>query len=122
MKMLEEMNIFVEWQVPNSPETNLLDLGIWMAIQSYAEMLHKNKVMQADVLADSVEKAWDVLSSSVLTKVHERWKLVLNLILAGKGSNDLVEKHRGIKAKLDDMPSVPESDGNEYLSLSDDDI
>ena len=90
MKMLEEMNIFIEWQVPNSPETNLLDLGIWMAIQSYAEMLHKNKVMQADVLADSVEKAWDVLSSSVLTKVHERWKLVLKLILAGKGSNDLV--------------------------------
>ena len=28
----EEFNLIVEWQPPNSPEMNLLDLGIWMAL------------------------------------------------------------------------------------------
>ena len=33
----EEYNIIVEWQPPSSPELNLLDLGVWMALQSVVE-------------------------------------------------------------------------------------
>ena len=28
----DEYNVEVVWQVPHSPETNLLDLGVWMSI------------------------------------------------------------------------------------------
>ena len=31
----EYYNVEVEWQVPNSPETNMLDLGTWYTLQSY---------------------------------------------------------------------------------------
>ena len=45
-----------------------------------------------------------------MKNVHDRWKLVLELIIAGKGSNNLVKKHRGLKSKLHDLPDVPDSD------------
>ena len=37
--LLREYNIVVHWQIPNSPELNLLDLGIWQMIQSDVEKL-----------------------------------------------------------------------------------
>ena len=52
----------------------------------------------------------------MLNKVHERWKLVLQLIDKGKGTNDLVEKHHGLKRKLfDDLPELPTSDNEEVV-------
>lgn len=41
----EEINVQVEWQIANSPELNMLDLGGWMAIQSEVEEIHKNCTM-----------------------------------------------------------------------------
>ena len=41
----QEYNIQIEWQVPQSPETNMLDLGVWVSLQSHVERIHKNKVM-----------------------------------------------------------------------------
>ena len=41
----DEFNILLQWQVPNSPETNMLDLGVWMALQSFVEAIHKDRVM-----------------------------------------------------------------------------
>ena len=111
-KLKEKYSVFIEWQVPHSPETNMLDLGVWMSIQSKVEAEHRLKVMHRDVLAASVETAfWSrAVHTSILKNVHDRWKLVLELIIAGKGSNDLVEKHRGLKSKLHDLPDVPDSD------------
>ena len=41
MHILEEkFNVEVKWQVPNSPELNMLDLGAWVAIQSNVEYNH----------------------------------------------------------------------------------
>ena len=34
----------------------------------------------------------------------------MDLIIAGKGTNNLVESHRGLKVKLHDLPEVPDSD------------
>ena len=113
--LLDKFNVHLEWQVANSPETNMLDLGVWMAIQSRVEYIHKRKVMQHDDLAISIDTAFDEFPSNTLTKVHDRWKLVLKLILAGKGKNDLVEKCRGLKVDLDDLPSVPDSDDEEAV-------
>ena len=62
----------------------------------------------------------------ILQNVHDRWKLVLHLIESGKGTNEVVEEHRGklnrslLESK--DFPTIPETvkvDG--YYSLSDDD-
>ena len=118
VKLLKDQyNIEVEWQVPNSPETNMLDLGTWLSLQSKVEVSHRDKVMNKDVLADTVEKCWnDVdMNEQILKKVHQRWKLVLELILKGKGTNNLVERHRGIKSKLLDMPDVPDSDEEDVV-------
>ena len=35
--LYEDYFVILEWQVPNSPETNMMDLGAWMAIQSVVE-------------------------------------------------------------------------------------
>ena len=41
--------------------------------------------------------------------------MVLELIVQGKGSNNLVGKHRGLKSKLLDMPEEPNSDDDEVV-------
>ena len=116
-RLRDKYNVLVEWQIPHSPETNMLDLGVWRSLQSTVEKMHRLKVMQKDVLAGTVEKAfWSpAIGVTILHKVHERWKLVLELIIAGKGSNNLVEKHRGLKAKLEDLPTVPDSDDEDVV-------
>ena len=116
-KLKDKYNVEVEWQVPNSPETNMLDLGTWLSLQSKVELSHRNKVMHKDVLAATVEKCWNDIdmNEDILNKVHERWKVVLELIVKGKGSNNLVEKHHGLKSKLLDMPEVPDSDDDEVV-------
>ena len=42
-KLKEDYNIILKHQVPNSPETNLLDLGVWRALQSAVENLSHQK-------------------------------------------------------------------------------
>ena len=118
----EEFNVIIEWQVPNSPETNMLDLGVWVSLQSIVENIHKGKVMQSDVLSNSVQEAFPLISSRVLDKVHSRWKLVLQLLVSGKGMNEVVEEHRGLKKKamLKDLPVIPDcKDAKGYISSDD---
>eukprot|EP00957_Ditylum_brightwellii_P078367 5958941-Ditylum_brightwellii.AAC.1 len=55
----EEYNIETIHQIPRSPETNILNLGVCMAIQSVVERFYVGKVQEKDVLAQSVEFAWD---------------------------------------------------------------
>ena len=116
-KLKRDYNVIVVWQIPHSPETNMLDLGVWMGLQSEVEKYHRKRVMHRDVLARSVEVLFcDWIDTPVLNKVHERWKLVLQLIDKGKGTNDLVEKHHGLKRKLfDDLPELPTSDNEEVV-------
>ena len=103
--------MIVEWQIANSPETNMLDPGAFCALQAKVEAVHKKLVMMPNVLSNLVTTAFQQLSSETLVKIAKRWELVLDLIVKGKGSNDLVEKCRGLKAKLtDDCLEVPDSD------------
>ena len=107
----DKFNIQIEWQVPNSPKTNMLDLGVWVSLQSLVEKIHRRRVMQSDVLSDSVHEAFKEITSEVLSKVHLRWKLVLQLLVSGRGTNEVVEEHRSLKKKamLKDLPTVPGS-------------
>ena len=54
-KLKRDYNVIVVWQIPHSPETNMLDLGVWMGLQSEVEKYHRKRVMHRDVLARSVE-------------------------------------------------------------------
>ena len=106
----EEFNVTIVWQVPNSPESNMLDLGVWMTIQSQVERVHRTKVMRNDTLAESIEEAWDLVEPEKLTNIYMRWKKVLELIIKGKGDNQLVEKCRNKNEKVEDVVYVSQSD------------
>ena len=41
---------------------------------------------------------------------------MLQLIIQGNGSNNLVEKHRGLKSNLLDLPTEPDSDDEEQVA------
>ena len=89
----------------------MLDLGVWMSLQSMVEKAHHKKVMQHDKLSKTVMNSFEEIPKQMLENVAERWKQVLYLIQAGKGWNELVEHHHG-KKDLEDMganlPSLPE--------------
>lgn len=73
----------------------------------------------------SVHQAFSEITSDVLTRVHKQWKTVLHLILSGKGTNEVVEKHRGklnrslLEAK--DLPTIPKKLVDGYYSMSEED-
>ena len=73
-------------------------------------------MMQADVLSQSVDEAWELFDSEKMTKVATRWVKVLRLIIKGDGSNDLVESERGLTGRYsilhDEISPAPESTGN----------
>lgn len=37
----QEFNVEISWQVANSPESNIIDLGTWMAVQLEVERRHR---------------------------------------------------------------------------------
>ena len=99
-RLLEKFNVIIEWQVPNSPETNLLDLGTWCTIQSVVEWIHRERRMDGNELAKTVIEAWETFDTTKLTRIANRWIKVLDLIIKGGGTNDLVEKERGLTTSL----------------------
>ena len=107
----DKYNVILEWQVPNSPETNMLDLGAWMSIQSVVEELHRQRLMNEDALADTVMQAFEEFDGPTkLAAIAARWELVLDLILEDKGGNDLVETKRGTLTKTLNGKRLPNSD------------
>ena len=105
----KDYNIILDWQVPNSPETNLLDLGVWMAVQSQVEEIHRVLVMQHDVLSKSVETAFEKVESSALENIYQRWIKNLDIIVASNGGNNDVEKYR-----KDKYPSAADMIGRDH--------
>lgn len=95
-EVLNEFNIEIIWQVPRSPETNMLDLGVWMSIQTAVSKVHIGRRCQHDALALSVEDAWNsYLSANAFRNVYNRLRVVLSCIVEARGDNHLVESKRG---------------------------
>jgi hypothetical protein len=90
-----EFNVICVHQRPRSPETNMLDLGVWMALQSKVDKLHYRHRHHVDALARTVFEAWEELDEVKLTNVYNRWKFVLELIIEDNGGNEKVESKRG---------------------------
>jgi hypothetical protein len=83
-------------------------VGTWMSIQRDIEGLHKNRYMKANVLTKITKEAfWHCNSYNHIIHIDKRWKLNMQLILLGKGGNDLVECKRGKKSSFDDLPTEP---------------
>lgn len=90
---LEEYNVRVVWQVPQSPEMNMLDLGVWRSIQSVVERIHHTRRCNHDALAMSVEEAWkNYLNAEAFKRVFARLNTVMDCILEDNGGNALVEQ------------------------------
>ena len=114
VEALQEYNVDVIWQVPRSPETNMLDLGVWMSIQAAVTRVHHNRWCHVDALATSIEDAWTGdLSEKAFKNVHHRFKIVLQSIVKDEGGNKLVEAHRGKifqDATIIDLTSIDDED------------
>ena len=54
---LREFNIEIIWQIPRSPEMNMLDLGVWMSIQAAVMRVHHMQRCHHNALAKSVKDA-----------------------------------------------------------------
>ena len=93
--LLQQFNIIVHHQSPRSPETNVLDLGLWNSLQSAVEKLHRDKRTDADAIAHSALQAWRALPSDKISRVFSRIPVVLDLIIEDQGGNDKVEGRRG---------------------------
>jgi hypothetical protein len=110
-RMKEKYNIEIIHQVPRSPETNLLDLGIWRSIQAAVEKEHAKKTCDVDSLGRSVQRAWDKrLNPTAFSRVADRLLKVLDLIVESDGDNHFVEGDRGTPLVSDPVAASAEGD------------
>jgi hypothetical protein len=122
--LLNEYNVEVVWQVPRSPETNMLDLGVWMSIQAAVTRVHHMRRCHHDALAQSVVDAWNYyLSPDAFKNVHKRLQVVLSCIVEDKGDNSLVETKRGkLFRDATIMDLTEDDDENEVQVMNFDDL
>ena len=92
----DKYNVVIIHQVPRSPYTNLLDLGVWCSLQSHVEKEHYLKRTDIHALVSSVERVWKNASlTEAIGRVWGRLRNVLVLIQKDGGGNNLVEMKRG---------------------------
>jgi hypothetical protein len=87
-------------QIPQSPDTNVLDLGIWMSLQSAVEKRHRLRRGDKEALHESVMAVWDkVANEEAFVKVFDRLKKNYAIIEKSGGGNDFCEEFRGKKGQ-----------------------
>ena len=99
------------------------------------EKKHFNKRVEIDALVCSVYHVWESEDlTCVISKVYDRLKKVLILIVEGNGGNDFVETKRGKKWKNldtkpvinlinnDNLPFMKEENEKHYFDIIDEDV
>jgi hypothetical protein len=86
------MNITLVNQAPNSPDTNVLDLGYFNAIQSLQQRKHTNTIPE---LVKAVEDSFVELDRHTLNKVFLTHQQVLEQIILCDGGNNYKLPHMG---------------------------
>ena len=105
--LVNKYNIEIIFQIPRSPYTNVLDLGVWMSIQSIVERRHYLKRATSKALVNTVNDTWNSSNLDiVLSRVFNRLKVVLCNILRDEGGNNLVEENRGVSSRDIKIESV----------------
>ena len=85
------LNLAVFTQSPNSPDTNILDLGFFRAIQSFNDDCPANE----EDLIKSVEKIYGEYPMCKLNYVWLTLQSCLNMIIENDGGNDYKILHMG---------------------------
>ena len=85
------LNLTVSTQSPNSPDTNILNLGFFRAIQSLNDDCPANE----EELIKSVEKAYGEYSLRKLNHVWLTLQSCFNMIIENNGGNDYKIPHMG---------------------------
>ena len=88
------LNLTVFTQSPSSPDTNILDLGFFRAIQSFNNDCPANE----EELIKSVEKAYGEYPYRKLNHVWLTLQSCLNMIIENDGGNDYKIPHMGIES------------------------
>ena len=88
------LNLTVFTQSPNSPDTNILDLGFFRAIQSFNDDCPANE----EELIKSVEKAYGEYPFRKLNRVWLTLQSCLNMIIENDVGNDYKIPHMGKEA------------------------
>ncbi|XP_042032594.1 uncharacterized protein LOC121779336 [Salvia splendens] len=90
-------------QPPNSPDTNILDLGFFRAIQSLKD---KKACSNVDELLQNVSMAYEELTPQTLNKVFLTLQSVLSEILEVQGGNNYKIPHMN-KDRLERIGALP---------------
>ena len=85
------LNLTVFTQLPNSPDTNILDLGVFRAIQLFNDDCPANE----EELIKLVEKAYGEYPYRKLDRVWLTLQSCLNMIIENDGGNDYKIPHLG---------------------------
>ena len=117
--LVTKYNVTIIFQVPCSPYTNVLDLGVWMSLQSIVERKYFLKRATTAALTNTVLATWSGSDlDQMLTNTFGRLKIVLCNILWGEGGNNDVEDNRGVKhraVKIETAIRELEKDNNNSI-------
>ena len=83
-------NITLMNQPPNSPDTNILDLGFFNSIQSLQD---RTTLRTVDELIAEIRRAFEEQSSATLGRVWTTYQAVLQEIMLAKGDNTFKLPH-----------------------------
>ena len=102
-KALATNGIEVVFQPKNSPETNMLDLGVWMSVQNDVDKMSRDQRSNLGALWETIQKAWQKFGEEKQDKNVNIWNRVLTnavLCIVDKGANNSFEARRGYKTKI----------------------
>ena len=97
------LNLTVYTRLPNSPDTNILDLGFFRAIQSFNDDCPANE----EEFIKSVEKAYGEYPMCKLNHVWLTLQSCFNMIIENDGGNDYKIPHMG-KESLEQRGFLPQ--------------
>jgi len=86
--LLEQHNVMVIHQPSRSPDTNVLDLGLWMSLQSHVEKAHRERCITTDAIAQSTAEGWEHLPDRTITSVFAKLPDIWQGIVDTNGNND----------------------------------
>ena len=108
-------------RLTRSPETNVLDLGIWCSLQWAVDKLMRGRRSDMGALVQGVASVWDGAGgeqSTAFSSVWTRLTRVSHLIKVDEGGNESVEKKRGkCWAALDELLAPPTAAGTSSAAV-----
>ena len=93
----------VNFQPPNFPDLNVLDLGLWRGLQAEVDKLQRDKRNNPDVLTATCFKAWRKWGDEKQAEHINIWKRLMDqykICCIMKGGNKNMEAQGKLKAEL----------------------